>query len=268
MRSLKFDWVIDLQGLARSGVFAWLANGGFTIGLNTGREGARGLYDVAVPRPGPQTHAVDWYLAVLDQLRVPADGKFEWLPPRPEAAAQLHAKWKPAAARWVAIQPGARWMNKRWPVEHFSELVSTLTRRHRDLRFAIVGGREDQELGAAIAGAGGGACVDLTGRTTLPELVEWVRLSDLMVTNDTGPMHVAAALGKPVVSMFGPTNPRQTGPYGQVEEALRISLPCAPCLKSTCSYAKPMECLRALLPATVLETTERQLATLPSLQPA
>ena len=62
-------------------------------------------------------------------------------------------------------------------------------------------------------------------------MVEWIRRSELIVTNDTGPMHVAAALGKPVVAMFGPTNPKRTGAYGQIEQALRIDLPCSPCMK-------------------------------------
>ena len=84
-------------------------------------------------------------------------------------------------------------------------------------------------------------------------MVEWVRLCDLMITNDTGPMHVAAALGKPLVALFGPTEPRRTGPYGQLENVLRIDLPCSPCLKSHCTYVKPNECLNALSPAMVFE---------------
>jgi ADP-heptose:LPS heptosyltransferase len=83
-------------------------------------------------------------------------------------------------------------------------------------------------------------------------MVEWIRLCDLMVTNDTGPMHAAAALGKPLVALFGPTEPRRTGPYGQLENVLRIDLPCSPCLKPKCHVEKPEECLRALAPAQVL----------------
>jgi ADP-heptose:LPS heptosyltransferase len=84
-------------------------------------------------------------------------------------------------------------------------------------------------------------------------MVEWIRLSELMISNDTGPMHVAAALGKPVVAIFGPTEPRRTGPYGQLQNVVRIDLPCAPCLKSHCTYFKPMECLRAIAPETILK---------------
>jgi heptosyltransferase-1 len=79
----------------------------------------------------------------------------------------------------------------------------------------------------------------------------------LLITNDTGPMHVAAALGKPVVALFGPTEPRRTGPYGQLQNVLRIDLPCSPCLKSTCHFEKLNECLRGLSPAAVFERVKK-----------
>src|SRR5262249_7209052 len=78
IRSLAFDWVIDLQSLLRSAAVAWLANGQRTIGLDDPREGAPGFYDLAVPRPTPQTHAVDWYLGVLPPLGVPVHHQFTW----------------------------------------------------------------------------------------------------------------------------------------------------------------------------------------------
>jgi len=260
MRALKFDWVIDLQGLARSGLFAWLANGDFTVGLDDAREGARGFYDVAVPRPGYHAHAVEWYLEVLRQLRVPVHWNFTWLPVCKTAAAAVKSQWRTDAARWIALQPGARWTNKRWPVEYFAELVKGLAEDHPDVRFVILGGHEDGPLGGRIAQAEPERCLDMTGRTSLPVMIEWIRLSEILVTNDTGPMHVAAALGKPVVALFGPTEPRRTGPYGQVERVLRLtSLPCAPCLKDTCAYSKPFECLRGLSPALARAEARRQM---------
>lgn len=104
-------------------------------------------------------------------------------------------------------------------------------------------------------------CLDLTGRTSLPEMVEWIRLSQLMVTNDTGPMHVAAALDKPVVALMGPTEPRRTGPYGQMANVLQLDLPCVPCLKPRCAWRQPNECLRALTVETVFAAVEGKLAT-------
>ena len=261
VRDQSFDLVIDLQCLARSAVFGWLANGKLTIGLDEPREGARAFYDLIVPRASYHTHAVEWYLAVLPFLKVPVHWNFEWVPKRPEVAARIVEKWPQIKERrWIVLQPGARWLNKRWPVEHFADLARRLAAGGRHLNFAILGGAEDQTLGEAIARAAPGRCLDLTGKLSLPEMVEWIRLSELMVTNDTGPMHVAAALRKRVVALFGPTEPARTGPYGQIQHALQLDLPCVPCMKSYCTYFKPLECLRALSPAAVFGTVRNRLA--------
>ena len=263
LRAQNFDWVIDLQCLARSGVFAWLASGKFLIGLDEVREGARGFYDLAVRRASFHTHAVDWYLAVLPHLGVPVHGNFQWLPERPQIAAEMKRKWPGKTERrtpdWIAIQPGARWANKRWPVKYFTVLIRLLAAKFSGVRFAILGGEEDQPLGEIVSRADPERCLNLCGQTSLPEMVEWVRLCDLMITNDTGPMHVAAALGKPLVALFGPTEPRRTGPYRQLDDVLRIDLPCSPCLKSHCAYSKPNECLNALSPAAVFEFARKKL---------
>ncbi len=172
------------------------------------------------------------------------------------------------AGPWLILQPGARWSNKRWPVEGFAELVRQAAVRRKDLRFAILGGPEDRPLGGTIASVAPERSLDLTGQLSLPEMVEWIRLGAAMVTNDTGPMHVAAALGKPVVGLFGPTEPRRTGPYGQLDHVLQAALPCAPCLKSRCAHSRPLECLRLLSPGAVLAAVERRLdsrAALPEL---
>jgi len=96
--------------------------------------------------------------------------------------------------------------------------------------------------------------LDLTGRTSLLEMIEWIRQSEMLITNDTGPMHVGAALGTPVTGLFGPTDPRQTGPYGQLRETLQAdALPCVPCRKSSCRRTDTMECLLALDPDSVFE---------------
>ena len=228
LREQKFDLVIDLQCLARSGAFAWLANGNFLIGLDEVREGARGFYDVAVPRKSFHTHAVDWYLSVLPKLGVPVHKNFQWLPERPKISAEVKRKWPGAFTgnpQLILLQPGTRWQTKRWPTGNFAELVRLTTEHSPNTRFVILGDAGDKPLGEKILRAAPDRCLNLCGETTLPEMVEWLRLCDLMVTNDTGPMHVAAALGKPLIAIFGPTEPRRTGPYGQLENVLRIELP-------------------------------------------
>ena len=265
-RAQNFDLVIDLQCLARSGAFAWLANGKQLIGLDEVREGARGFYDLAVPRKNFHTHAVDWYLAVLPPLGVPVDKNFVWLPERPQIAADVNQKWfaensqlERRKAKLILLQPGARWENKRWPWQHFAELIRALAKKFPEARFGVLGGVDDAPLGRQLAAAAPEKVLNLCGATTLPEMIECVRRCDLLVTNDTGPMHVAAALGKPLVALFGPTAPERTGPYGQLENVLRGKLPCSPCLKADCHFEKKDECLRALTPAMVLARVEQLL---------
>ncbi len=259
LRAQNYDWVIDLQCLARTGAFAWLANGKLLAGLDEAREGARGYYDIIVPRASFHTHAVDWYLAVLPQLGVPAGEMFTWLPERPDVAAAVQAKWQPANSRWIALQPGARWRNKRWPADSFAELVRQVVGQFADVRFAILGGTEDEPLAETISRGAPERCLNLAGQTSLPEMVEWLRRCELMVTNDSGPMHVAVALGKPVVALFGPTEPRRTGPYGRLEQVIRHPLPCAPCMKPHCAWSRPMECLTTISPTMVFERVRREL---------
>ena len=261
LREQNFDLVIDLQCLARSGAFAWLANGKFLVGLDEAREGARGFYDIAVRRASFHTHAVDWYLAVLPQLGVPVHKDFQWLPERPEISAEVKRKWPGAFVfnpQLIALQPGARWPTKRWPAGNFAGLVQLLAKHFPGARFVILGDAGDRPLGEIISRAASDRCLNLCGETSLPEMVEWLRLCDLMVTNDTGPMHVAAALGKPLIALFGPTEPCRTGPYGQLENVLRIELPCSPCLKDYCAYEKPNECLNAISPEMVFERVRKQ----------
>ena len=102
------------------------------------------------------------------------------------------------------------------------------------MQFAILGSSADTDLGQAIARGNPHCCLDLTGQVSLPEMIEWIRSCSLMLTNDTGPMHAAAALKKPMVALFGPTDPHRTGPYGQPGAELRCcglstgrtSIPC------------------------------------------
>jgi lipopolysaccharide heptosyltransferase I len=259
LRSSRFDWIVDLQGLARSGATAWLAMGRHSIGVLDPREGAAMFYDVAVPRPSPHTHAVDWYLQVLRDMGVPADAPFDWIPPRAEAAARIRNRWPVQERPWILLQPGARWLNKRWPLEHFQELARSLGRRFPDYGLAVLGSADEVQSAATIAAAAPGPCLNLAGQLTLSELVEWVRAAAIMVSNDTGPMHLAAALQRPVVAIFGPTDPRRTGPYGQGEHTLRQDLPCSPCLKRVCHFERPLECLRTISPASVAQRVQKRL---------
>jgi ADP-heptose:LPS heptosyltransferase len=147
-------------------------------------------------------------------------------------------------------------MNKRWPVEAYAVVVRQLAAKWPDARFGVLGGESERELGAALGAVLPGRCLDLTAATSLTEMVEWIRLASLLITNDSGPMHVAAALRRPVVAIFGPTDPRRTGPYGQVGQVLHADLPCAPCMKNWCANPRPLQCLAEVTPAAVVAAAE------------
>ena len=260
MRLASYDLVLDLQGLARSAAIAWLARGQLTVGVEDRREGAPLFYDRAVPRPGGQSHAVDWYLEVLRAVGINTDRPFDWIPLQKTVSESIKQRWRlPEGAEWIALNPGARWANKRWPVQSFAALAGSLARSHPHFRFMVLGGPSDSEAGLAIQKAIGNdeRCLDLTARTSLPELVEWIRMASVLVTNDTGPMHIAAALGRPVIGLFGPTNPNRTGPYGQIDRVLRLKLECMPCMSARCSNSVYQECLSDLQPSVVHSMVSR-----------
>ena len=116
--------------------------------------------------------------------------------------------------RFAVVAPGARWATKKWPADFFSAVIASLARRDPGLRFLLAGTRDEAEDADAILAKSKGLPVaSVCGETGVGELLETVRLSSLMVCNDSGPMHIAAALGVPVAAMFGPTDPALTGPY-------------------------------------------------------
>lgn len=263
LRAERYDLVLDLQGLARSALVGRFAGGKRLVGVADWREFAPLLHGESIPRPSPTTHAVDWYLAVARHLGLDTTVPFEWIPSRPAGVVEVRNRVPELGeGPWIGLQPGARWYNKRWPVEAWGILANLLASRLPDHRIAVFGGPDETALGRSIRDASGGRVTDLTGRLGLPGMIEGLRSLRLLVTNDTGPMHVAVALGKPVVALFGPTAPERTGPYGQMPNVLRLrSLPCVPCMKPRCRNADPLACLTRIAPATVAEAVAARLET-------
>ena len=248
MRAQKFDWVIDLQGLARSGAFAWLANGSSSP-ASTKRAKARGDFTTSSCR-APRFTRMRW-TGISPCCRT-SGCRFTTISSGcrngPTAAAAVQAKW-PAPRRPLdrAATRGALG-EQALAGRTFRRIGAPAGGGFPDVRFAILGSADDEPLGEIISRAAPERCLNLAGQTSLPEMIEWLRRCELMVTNDTGPMHVAAALGKPVVAVFGPTEPRRTGPYGQRERVVQTKLPCVPCLKSRCAWPQPMECMTGMSP--------------------
>jgi lipopolysaccharide heptosyltransferase I len=253
LRNEEYDWVIDLQGLARSAWFGWLVRGKMTIGLDSGREGARAFYDVSVCRNAPETHAVDWCLDVVRVMGVANDMDYEWMP----KSTCSHSPLLDSQSKWIAFCPGARWPNKCWPPDHFSRLATNLCLRDNHLRIAILGTSEDAGLGRIISGAAPNACLDLTGKTSLAEMIECMRSTRVVVANDSGPLHVAVALNRPLVALYGPTHAGHTGPYRKPDTVMRATLACAPCQVSNCGNQIERECLRAIPPDVVADAVRK-----------
>ncbi len=123
----------------------------------------------------------------------------------------------------------------------------------------IVGSKTDIDIANEIAALSKGKAISLAGKTDLKELIEVIRNARFMVSNDSGPMHIAAALGIPVFAIFGPTDPLRTGPYGEGHTVIREDIPCAPCFKRTCNDVK---CMNSLSVEKVYEIIKQRLHSL------
>ena len=255
LRDEKYDWVIDLQGLARSAWFGWFVGGRVIVGIDSGREGARALYDVIVSRNPKEKHAVDWFLDVANELGAVRSMDYEWLPKRlgsRDSILDLRTKW-------VVFCPGARWPNKRWPADHFALLAANLQLRDNELGIAILGDSGDAGLSKIIKEAAPGICIDLSGKTTFIELVECLRNARVVVANDSGPLHIAAALKRPMVALYGPTHPGRTGPYASSGSILSADISCVPCQVPWCANKVERECMKAIDPDVVADAVMARL---------
>ncbi|MGD9344267.1 MAG: lipopolysaccharide heptosyltransferase II [Candidatus Aminicenantes bacterium] len=151
----------------------------------------------------------------------------------------------------IILGPGASYgPAKRWPASFFSRLATELQRKH-DAEILIIGSATDHEIAAAIIAPMSKKPIDLTGKTTLPQLAGSISLSDLFITNDSGPMHLANALKVPVVAIFGPTDPRITGPYQSPSKVLKGQVPCWPCSYRECPFEH--QCMTQISPERVIE---------------
>lgn len=262
VREGRFDLVVDLQGLLRSAVLGWASGSAVRVGFANGREGSPWFYTHHVPMPDAPMHAVDRYLLMARFLGAepekPGPSAF-CLPRDPEAEARVEALLAAAGVRagtmLVALNPSARWMTKRWPAASFAAVGDWLQRQ--GARVVVIGGREERPVGEAVMRAMHGAPIDLAGKTTMKELIALLRRLRVFITNDSGPMHLAAAVGTPVIALFGPTDPARTGPYGAGHTVLRSGVPCSPCFSRDCANAVTMECLTAIQPQRVIEAAKQ-----------
>ncbi|RJR44094.1 MAG: lipopolysaccharide heptosyltransferase II [Deltaproteobacteria bacterium] len=229
MRVAAFDLVIDLQGLLKSAMWVALAKGKRKLGYDRTRELSYLALTERLAPYDPETHAVWRYLNVARHLGAPpAPPRFRLglTPVLPPALLPLD---RPLAV----LHPGARWATKLWPAASWAHLADWLI-REKKLAAVITGSAGDRDLADQICAQMQEKPLNLAGRTGLRELAGIMQQARLAVTADTGPMHLAAALGTRVVAVFGPTSPARTGPFGQGHRVVRLGLQCSPCFRRRC----------------------------------
>jgi lipopolysaccharide heptosyltransferase I len=236
LRRARFDVVIDLQGLFRSGLMTAATGAARRIGLKDAREGAHWFYNEIVPVE--RAHAVDRYLLAAKHLGCQtAPVEFPLGIPPHESTERL-----------IAVSPSARWKTKLWGDDKFAELVRQLPSK----RVVVTGSVADRLRCDFIAQDRR----NVAGGTDLFELAELYSRCSVVITNDSGPMHIAAAVGTPVIAIFGPTDPTLTGPYGKQHVVLRSGIPCSPCMKDHCTHMPRMECMQKVTVEQVLQAAQ------------
>ena len=268
LRSARYDVVLDLQGLIKSAVLARSSGAPRVLGFSSryARErlarlfyteaydpGRGGIYD-----PRETRHVVAINLSLLETIGLTvARPEFPIDPLDSEAVRQVAAL---TGGRYAILNPGAAWPNKRWPPARFAALARAL-RERRGIASVILWGPGEEPIAHKIVASAPGAAV-LAPKTTIADLVAVARGSALIVSGDTGPMHVAAALGVPVVGIFGPTRPSRNGPLDARDVTVTRDTSCQCHHLRQCT--RDRMCLEDIEVDEVLRAVERRLSDVPS----
>lgn len=252
LRRRRYDLVVDLQGLFRSGFLTRATGAAVRIGFADAREGAAVFYTNKIQPSHSDMHAVDRNLRIGELLGFESDPvKFELSldgPVREQARALLREHGLRDNERLVVIAPGARWETKIWSAENFTRVMNMLVSQDPFIICALLGGPEDRPLcNQIIARCRDERAFSLAGKTTIRQMIALLERASVVLCHDSAPMHAAAALGRPLVCLTGPTNPARTGPYRRLDDVLRLDLPCSPCYLrklSQCGYEH--RCMRDL----------------------
>jgi heptosyltransferase I len=215
LRGGRFDLVFDFQGLFRTGFFGWVTGCKKRFGMGESREFACMFYTDKIEQDSSCIHLVDYYLKMV-ALAGAQKGGIEFKLPQDTSADEqvrkLLTSKKVNVDNYVVLVPGAAQPEKRWPVERFAQLADKIADKFG--MSTVATGSESERAGVDVLLASAKSyVVNLAGRTTIRELISLVKGASLVISNDTGPGHIAAALSVPVVMIFGPTNPARVCPY-------------------------------------------------------
>ncbi|NUM33884.1 MAG: lipopolysaccharide heptosyltransferase II [Candidatus Brocadiae bacterium] len=248
IRAEGFDTCLDLQGLFRSGFFTLLSGASHRLGFAHAREFSTLAYNNKVSVPHSIIHAVDRNSYLVEKLiQKPVARDFPIF---------LSEQDKQKASSWlqgnpcIVMVPGTRWPSKRWPAKHFARLMDGLFMDY-NATIALVGAKGDSGLGEQILGNTKfpEKVVNLIGKTSIKELCAVMAKADLVISNDSGPMHIAAAMGSKILALFGPTDTQKTSPYGENHIVLQHLCGCNPCRNRVCK--KNPTCMEQLSPEEV-----------------
>jgi len=255
----SFDLAVLFQNAFEAALLVKMARIPIRCGYPT--DGRGFLLTVHASLPLGSCHQVDYYLHLLRPLGIndgPRNLHLKMTPQEDEAARQyLEGQGIRDTETVVGINPGATYgAAKRWSTERYARLADRLV-ESQNAKVLIFGGPGEERLGQAISAQMKNKAWVLGGRLTVRELMATIRHCDLLITNDSGPMHIAAAFGVPLVAIFGPTDPRTTSPLGDQSMLLRKPVECSPCLLRECPIDH--RCMIRITVEEVFEAAERQL---------
>jgi len=247
LKSRKFNTAVLLQNAFDAALIAWLAKIPERIGYNTNFRKFLLTYAVPLTKEILSRHQVYYYLNIIHSLgaeAAEADPYLSITHDEREWAQRELKSFNPAQLPVIGINPGATYGSaKRWLPERFAELIWTIIGRLNG-KVILFGSQSEVKSADEIISAmtarsshitdSPSHILNMSGKTSLRELAALISECDAFVTNDSGPMHMAAALSVPTVAIFGSTNRKTTGPFGQGHHAVSKDFPCAPCMKREC----------------------------------
>lgn len=252
-----YDVALDLQGLIKSSIWARISFANRVVGFdgaNLREPQAAFLYSETVT-PLDASHVIRKNLSILQALKIKPDTID--VPLEPNASAATTAAIEAAGGRrgFIVLNPGAAWPNKRWPAEKFGALAASLRDRF-GLSSLITWGPSEQDLANAVASASSGAA-SLAPATSVSDLAVLMREAALVVSGDTGPLHIAAAMGTPLVGLYGPTWPERNGPWDPDDVVISRANVCVCHHKRQCLRGAP--CINEITLDEVVAASEQRL---------
>lgn len=242
LRERKFDLALDLQAIFKGAIIAFLSGAPKRLVYCNTREMSHWLSERVIGE-NADGHVVERYLDVVRALGCKVDKTVFSIHITETEANSAEAIAEQAglnlAQPYVVLSPGANWPNKRWPVLYFTALADKL---YNDGIIPVIsGGPGDKTMAKEIIANAAVPPIDLTGKTSLKQLSHIIKKARAFVGGDTGPMHLAAALATPVVAVYGPTDTKRNGPYGDKNISLVAAWDCAGCWSRSCP--KGRDCL-------------------------